>query len=1077
MIYRRIVSFIFLLALFVAAGQAVRALRQHESANPARDDPAKERENELEAKRQEWFFRQRAYPQGFIPEERRVKALGQMAGMQPMLSRLGARGDSGPTRAQIVPESPATQWTLIGPQPTLLDVPPVASGRITALALDPANSKILYAGGAQGGVWKTTDGGTTWTPLTDSQPSLSIGALALDPSNDNVIYAGTGSSLGGYYGAGILKSTDGGNTWINIPGPFLGPFGPDTFFGGGARMNWLAVSPANPSVLLAAVWRWPHSAAGIYRSADGGNTWAQVFSGAPGSQVFFDSIGQHAYAAMGDYYGSSQDGVYASSDAGQTWTLDDGTGNNRLPAGANMGSITLAMAPSRSTTLYASVSQTSSFPPAPSGFFKTVDGGQNWTPVSQLPLSPYDTGIPEWGATVGVSPADPDILLAGNIDLYRSLDGGTTWADIRQGSNQIIHVDMHALAFAPDGSVVYVGHDGGVVSSTNVTGPASSLIWNNLNQQLAVTEFYPGISFNPINPQNFLIAGSQDNGTQVYSGSLTWNNVACGDGGWTAVDPQNTNNVYAECQYNYLLKSTAGGAANTFNYITGNINTNDRVAFIAPLVMDPASPQTLYFGTYRVYRTSDGAGSWAPVSSDLTDNLGSTLTTIAVAPSDSNTVYAGTDDGVVHVTSNATAGAGASWTQANTGLPRRYLSQVAVSPTDPATAYATFSGFTGFGDTLGHIFKTVSLGSSWTDISGNFPDIPVNDIAIDPDIPGTLYIATDIGVFSTDDDGQQWAPLAPGLPYTETLAVKVHSPTRTLIAATYGRSMWKLALPVISTASQPSASNLSFGQQIVGSSSAPMPLTISNAGNNLLDVSYVTLTGDFAQTNNCGPGIAAGAGCVINVVFTPTTTGTRTGALTILDNTAASPRALTVTGPGVDYSVTAAQGATTTATITAGQTASYSLLLTPLGGFSAAVSVSCTGVLPDGTCAVAPNSSNLSGGALPVSVTVTTTARSSALPQSPRHPFPPRLDVRAAFGIVILAVLLGMYRKGNVNIPKAAGIAAVALCLLASEGCGGGGPNNVPPPQQGTPASTYHLTVVAASGGATRNLQLTLVVQ
>ena len=808
------------------------------------------------------FYLQRSYPSGHIPIHALRDARERLARHRD-LSQLSL---------------PNASWRLIGPQPTTpRDLAyrgsPAVSGRVTAIAVDSSNSKRVFLGAAEGGVWNTTDGGNTWTPLTDSQVTLATGSVAIDQTNPQTIYVGTGEQdyLNSYYGAGVLKSTDGGKTWAQLgDSAFVGPFSASA---GGAFIGSMVVDPSTGN-LFAGVLENGASGSGVYRSTDGGNTWNVVLSGAAGNAVVYDPNSGNLFAALGpcgSVCGSSgtlQAGVFVSTNHGTTWSS---LNNATLPK-TNVGRIGLAISPATNpSTLYAGIADSATG--SLQGVWKTTNGGTTWTQLTLL--SDYCTPQCWFDNVVAVSPTNANVVyLAGKAGVYQSLDGGTTWTgDVSSSANGVsLHSDTHAMTFSADGSVLYVGDDGGVWSGT--VPDTTAVSWTNLNNPLAITQFYKGFSINPSSVTT-AVGGTQDNGTQLYSGSLGWDQVICGDGGATAINPANPNNVFAVCITNagpLVYESTAGGAVRTFVRADSGVTSSDRAFFGETLVIDPSNPQTMYFGSYRVYQTTNGAQSWALISPDLTN--GGYVSALAVAPgsnssngSISQVVYATTSDGNVWVTQNAASGTGAKWTKVNTGLPNRWASEV--FPTSSSTAYVTFLGFSGFTDNLGHVFMTTNTGQSWTDVSGNLPNIPVNDIVVDPQSPSLIYIATDVGILGTTDGGTTWATLGAGLPNVAAVGLRIHAGSRILRTATHGRSMWDMQLQDFGLALSPSSATVTAGQ--------PANSTISITPNSSGFTTPITLS--------CS-GLPAGATC--NFATNPVTPGSSPVQVTLSIPTTAS---------------------------------------------------------------------------------------------------------------------------------------------------------------------------------------------
>jgi photosystem II stability/assembly factor-like uncharacterized protein len=692
--------------------------------------------------RWEFFYQKRAFPFDRIPADAVARAQAQAAALRSSLR-------------MAPPPISGSQWTSIGP--AAIPISGGSIGRLTAIAVHPTDPATIYIGGAQGGVWKTTDGGAGWVPLTDGECSLAMGWLAIDPVNPDIVYAGTGEqhfSGDSYYGCGLLRSTNGGVSWTQHGASV---FRTST---GGARISRVVLDPSTAGT-VSSTRLYVASDFGLHVSADGGGSFTQVLSGIVTDLVIDPTNPAILYAAV---RGS---GVYKSTNSGAGWTLQ-GTG-----FATAMQRINLAIAPSAPGTLYASVQGSGS---SLAGIWRTTDGAATWTQATATNAS---CGNQCWyDMTIAVDPATPDVVYFGGVVLYKSTDGAEFFSNITGG----IHVDQHVLVFAPsDAGQLFVGNDGGIYRSVN--GGSS---WTSLNTNLVLTQFYEGIALHPWDPQ-IVLGGTQDNGTLLSSGVPTWSHVLGGDGGFTAIDYRNPVTRYAETQWAANSGYSGPRRSDGGSYVlkTSGINLGDRALFIPPLVMDPTDPAVLYFGTYRVYRTANRAESWTLLSPDLSGGNGR-VSAIAPAAADPAVLYVGTSDGLVQFTANG----GATWTPRS--LPTsgpRYVQDIAVDPRDPLTAWVVVSGFL-----TPHVFRTTNGGATFTNVSGSLPDTPVNAVVVDPTSRGTVVIGTDLGAYMSADSGGTWTPLTSGMPNVAIFALGYNASTGTLIAATHGRGMFQLQL-------------------------------------------------------------------------------------------------------------------------------------------------------------------------------------------------------------------------------------------------------------------------------------------
>ena len=660
---------------------------------------------------------------------------------------------------------PITTWRSVGPFGFLTSgfygsSPNVDGGRIRTIAIHPTNPSVVYAGSASGGVWRSTNGGATWTPLTDNACSLNSGSIAIDPVDPSIVYVGTGEPAVSN-GCGLLRSFDAGNTWTEINGAgVLAPVnGTQTTRTYRVRIDRAtAGSQSGTTVLYAAT-------NGLHRSTNSGSTWSTVLPGVI-TDVEQDPVADSVFWAA-RVNSDAQNGLWRSVDRGATWT-------HVWTASSVTRRIALAVSPASPRIVWMATVGSTSRLDLLVRFDKeilaanTVGAVGVYNPSTRLDFG----GQSAYNLVLEADPTDSAVVYLGGSRVYRSRDAGATFSLVAYD----LHVDWHAFEMAPsDPDVVFGGNDGGIYASYDRGNS-----WVSRNTNIAVSQFYPGVAVHPSIP-DVLAGGLQDNSSLWGFGSGFWTMSApTGDGGfnvWSPTDP----NVFwtTSYSYGYVVRVTrtalTGGIVQQYRGLSGS----DRKQFFPPLAIDPNLATTLYYGTYRLWRTLNEGSLWSPISPDLSKGSGN-INAVAISAGDSRVIWVGTTDGNVQ----RSADGGATFTLVSSALPNRVVTDIYADPIDFNRAVVTYSG-TG----TPHVWLTTDAGVNWTNISNGLPDIPFNAVT---GVPGTtrLFVGADVGVYESADNGATWSIGGTGLPNVRVLDLLYQRQTGNLYATTFGRGVF-----------------------------------------------------------------------------------------------------------------------------------------------------------------------------------------------------------------------------------------------------------------------------------------------
>jgi photosystem II stability/assembly factor-like uncharacterized protein len=686
--------------------------------------------------------------------------------------------------------------------------PAFTSGRVIAVAVDPTDPTRYFVGAASGGVWKTTNAGTTWTPVFDNEGSYSIGVVVIDQKNPLTVWVGSGennSQRSVSYGDGVYRSDDGGKTWKNM--------GLKT----SERIGQILIDPRDSNTVYVAaqgpLWG-PGGERGLYKTTDGGKTWKAVLTISENTGVTDvamdpsnpDTLYAAAYQRRRHVYtlvnGGPESALYKSTDAGATW--------NKLRAGlptSEIGRIGLAVSPVDPNVVYASIEAAD----RKGGIFRSNDKGASWER-----RNPYDTTAMYYGH-IYCDPKEVDRVYVPNVLMMVSDDGGRTLRPLGERSK---HVDNHVIWIDPANTNHYlVGCDGGLYESFD-----RGAMWD-FKANLPIPQFYD-VTTDNATPFYNVYGGTQDNfsvggpaKTRSISGIVNsdWFVTQGGDGFRSQVDPEDPNTIYAELQYGVLVRfDKRTGERMGITPAVGRGEEALRVNWDAPFIISPHSRTRLYYASNKLFRSDDRGDSWTLVSNDLTRQLdrnklpvfGKVLSVDAVArhastdpfgnasalyesPKKDGLVYVGTDDGLIQVTEDA----GKNWRKIETfpGVPEMtYVSRITASLHEADTVYAAFDNHKR-SDFAPYLLKSTDAGRSWTSIASNLPkNGPVLAIAEDHVNPNLLFVGTEFGVFFTVDGGRKWVQLKGGLPTVAVRDIAIQRHENDLVLATFGRGIYIL---------------------------------------------------------------------------------------------------------------------------------------------------------------------------------------------------------------------------------------------------------------------------------------------
>jgi len=756
----------------------------------------------------DWLVQSRQGPNGRLNPRAYERALRQAEALARRTER-------------VAPEVADAAWTGMGPTNI--------GGRVSEVAVDPVRGAVIsadgpvgswiYAATASGGLWKSTDGGATWTYAWDPNLTQAMGAVAV--GSDGVIYAGTGEANPGggsivFGGTGVYRSTDGGTTWQLSGLPTSGAIGR------------IMIDPKDPKTIFVAATGnlfVPGGERGLYRSTDGGTTWTRVLEGANDTtgavDIAIDPVNpNNILVGMWDHvrlpthrvFAGVGSGVYRSTDGGDTWTRVS------LPTGTlapkEVGRIGVAIAPSNPSRAYAIVANRLNGNGV--GLYRSDNGGATWTNTGVGAGSLSQSSYGWWFGKIWVDPANADRLFVAGLELVESTNGGSSFTahsvstvGVVTGLNVTPHADQHGMVWDPSTpGRVYLANDGGIFIS-NGNGQIGT--WAQAATQ-GWTQHYT-VDVSEQNPGR-VVSGLQDNMCQrnYLDGPTghpsTWTKYGlCGDGLQTLVKPTNERIIYGCAQY-------GGGCSRTLDdgnaFLSLGATDSDRRGWLMPIVFDPNDDTVLYAGGNKLNRSTNQGDSWEAISPDLTTDppqldpnsgyrIYGTITTIAASKSSPGTILVGTDDSQLQLTTDG----GNTWTELDDHddgdedetdddqLPSAWITRVVIDPSDANTLYATFSGFRA-GDDAAYVVKSTDGGFIWDDISGNLPNAPVIDLV---QVGSKLVVATDVGVYMSTDGGAEWLRVGTGLPTVPVLDIEYHAPTNTITVATFGAGIQRTTLP------------------------------------------------------------------------------------------------------------------------------------------------------------------------------------------------------------------------------------------------------------------------------------------
>ncbi len=724
-------------------------------------------------KRWQWYNEPRVYPSGNLKFGARGFAFEQyqeFLNNNPQAKLSSAAAISATT----------ANWIPLGPFGS-----PVGgdAGRVQVVEVHPTNPNMIYCGTAAGGFWMSNNGGVSYTTTTDNFASCGVSDIAIDPTNPSNIYISTGDKdAGDTYATGVMKSTDGGNTWA--------PTGLAWGVSQQRRIYRLLINPTNPNILIVA------SNNGIHRTTDGGTTWTQVIAG-----TYVDA----------EFKPGDPTIVYAVSNGQSFKSINSGASFSAVNIASNLNSNRLSMCVTAANpnVVYILVSNTSN---GFGGLYRSTNEGASYSLMSSTP-NIFDWSTNGSGAggqgwydiAIDASPTNSNEIIAGGVNTWKSTNGGTSWVLNTHwfggGGKPYVHADLHSVHYT-SGTTCYLGTDGGVARTTN-----SGAAWTTINGNMNIAQIYKlGNSAN--NPLR-IVTGHQDNGTNLSNGT-NWNEIYGGDGAANFIDWGNNNTIVASYVEGDFQRSTNGGGGwvSISNGITGT------AAWVAPIIQHPTQQQTFYAGYQSVWRSTNQGTSWTQLG-----NIGAVLDEIRIAPSNTNIIFATAPNGVYKTTNGGT-----SWSNVTGSIPvgSAQITDLAVDNLNANNVYVTLSGYSNGNK----VYFSSNGGTTWTNYSTGLPNLPVNCIAYTKNSAQAIYVGTDIGVYYREASMSSWLLYNSGMPNINVSDLQIYYPTNKLRAATYARGVWETDLYSNPLAPPNAAFGLAFSN---GCQSIPLQFTDQSA--------------------------------------------------------------------------------------------------------------------------------------------------------------------------------------------------------------------------------------------------------